>query len=979
MRNFGWAFICLFITASVQAQKPALDHTVYDGWQSIGEKAVSNNGKWIAYAVNPQQGDGVLIVKATAGATSFTLPRAYQANFSNNSRYLVARIKPFYEATRAARIKKKSPADMPKDSLLILDLEKGYEQKIADVKSYQMPEKAGNFLAYHLHKSVPSSKAEQPDSLARLQTMLKTADSLAKVADSLRNKVNEARIKGMEVMKKPSETGNTKSPKKDQVEEGTELVVRDLQSGKEWRHKLVTDYKFADFGQALVIALSRKNSDTTSKAAMLIHQLKSNQIDTIATGFVEAASFAFTEDGTKLAMLIQKDSTAKALKKFYELWLYESGKKQAGALVTRASSGVQTKQVISENLTPYFSKNGSRLYFGLAQERRVKDTSLVDFETAKLDVWNYKDDYLQPQQLVTLNAELKKSWLTVYDLKANKLIALGGDSSEIVMPSNEGDGKYAIGMSNLGMRIEQQWKMDGAVRLYTIDLSSGQRKLITPKAHRSTVRLSPTGQYTVWYDPATKNWMVHNNETGSIHVATNGINVALFDEEHDTPSDPPPHGLMGWKENDLRFYIYDKYDIWEIDPTGKKVPTMLTAGWGRKNQITIRNQNLDRDKRFISNNDVLLWQLFNNKSKGYGWMRVEMAKGFKSIDTAGLILPAIVNAPVKAKESDLLLFAKSSPEAENLYTTNLSSVQKTDGYTQVSNINPQQSQYNWFTVELHQWTMLDGKVSEGLLYKPENFDPNKKYPVIFYFYEKNADRRYDYIAPMPVRASINIAYYTSNGYLVFDPNIYYKTGQPGEDAYNAVVSAARYVASFPFADSTKMGLQGHSWGGYQIAYLITRTNMFAAAEAGAPVSNMTSAYGGIRWGTGISRQFQYEQTQSRIGATLWEKPELYLKNSPLFSADKVNTPLLMLHNDKDDAVPWYQGIEYFTALRRLGKPVWMINYNDELHGIIDRKNRKDWTIRMAQFFDHYLKGAPAPRWMSEGVPATLKGIDWGLD
>jgi dipeptidyl aminopeptidase/acylaminoacyl peptidase len=319
------------------------------------------------------------------------------------------------------------------------------------------------------------------------------------------------------------------------------------------------------------------------------------------------------------------------------------------------------------------------------------------------------------------------------------------------------------------------------------------------------------------------------------------------------------------------------------------------------------------------------------------------------------------------------------PAARDLWLTSLKEAENVITQRKISGLNPQQDQYNWFTVELHKWKMLDGKMSEGLLYKPENFDASKKYPVIFYFYEKNADRRYNYIEPMPVRASVNIAYYTSNGYLVFDPNIYYKTGQPGEDAYNSVVSAARYLSKFKFVDSTKMGLQGHSWGGYQIAYLITRTNMFAAAEAGAPVSNMTSAYGGIRWGTGISRQFQYEKTQSRLGATLWEKPDLYIKNSPLFRADKVKTPLLMLHNDKDDAVPWYQGIEYFTALRRLGKPVWMVNYNDELHGINERRNRKDWTIRMAQFFDHYLKGAPAPVWMKEGVPATLKGVNWGLD
>ena len=175
-----------------------------------------------------------------------------------------------------------------------------------------------------------------------------------------------------------------------------------------------------------------------------------------------------------------------------------------------------------------------------------------------------------------------------------------------------------------------------------------------------------------------------------------------------------------------------------------------------------------------------------------------------------------------------------------------------------------------------------------------------------------------------------------------------------------------------------MAIQGQSWGGYQVAYLVTKTNIFAAAGAGAPVSNMTSAYGGIRWGTGISRQFQYEKGQSRIGKNLWAATDAYLKNSPLFAAPKVQTPLLLMHNDKDGAVPWYQSIEYFTALKRLDKKVWLLQYNDEDHNLVERRNRKDLSIRLAQFFDHYLKGAPMPRWMSSGVPATDKGIDWGL-
>jgi len=182
-----------------------------------------------------------------------------------------------------------------------------------------------------------------------------------------------------------------------------------------------------------------------------------------------------------------------------------------------------------------------------------------------------------------------------------------------------------------------------------------------------------------------------------------------------------------------------------------------------------------------------------------------------------------------------------------------------------------------------------------------------------------------------------------------------------------------------FIDPQRMGLQGHSWGGYQVAYLLTKTGIFACAEAGAVVINMVSAYGGIRWATGLSRMFQYEHTQSRIGGTLWEKPELFIENSPLFTLDKVSTPVLILQNDSDGHVPWYQGIEFFVAMRRLNKPAWLLNYNGEPHWPVKLQNRKDFNIRMQQFFDHYLMKAPMPKWMRDGVPSVEKGILQGYE
>jgi dipeptidyl aminopeptidase/acylaminoacyl peptidase len=227
--------------------------------------------------------------------------------------------------------------------------------------------------------------------------------------------------------------------------------------------------------------------------------------------------------------------------------------------------------------------------------------------------------------------------------------------------------------------------------------------------------------------------------------------------------------------------------------------------------------------------------------------------------------------------------------------------------------------------------------------------------------------------PAPGSSSINFTFYVSRGYVVFVPDIPYEIGHPGESALDAVVPGVLSLVARGFVDPARIGVQGHSWGGYQIAWMITRTDVFAAAEAGAPVANMTSAYGGIRWGTGMSRMFQYERTQSRIGGSLWERPLLYLENSPLFAADKIRTPLLMMHNDGDTAVPWYQGIEMFVAMRRLGKEAYLINYNNDAHNPTKRANQLDIAMRQMQFFDHHLRGLSAPEWMERGIPFLQKG------
>ena len=328
-----------------------------------------------------------------------------------------------------------------------------------------------------------------------------------------------------------------------------------------------------------------------------------------------------------------------------------------------------------------------------------------------------------------------------------------------------------------------------------------------------------------------------------------------------------------------------------------------------------------------------------------------------------------------AQDSDQIIFTKQN------FTTfpDLLSTEKFKKIAVISNANPQQKNYNWGTAELVSWTSLDGIPLEGLLIKPENFDPQKKYPLLVNFYEKSSDGLNRHSIPAPGRSTINYSFYASRGYVIFLPNIHYIEGYPGQSAYNSVIPGVTSLIEKGFIDKDHIGVQGHSWGGYQIAYLVTKTYIFKCAEAGAPVPNMISAYGGIRWWTGLSRMFQYEQTQSRIGGTLWEYPLRYIENSPIFFVDKINTPLLIMHNDADGHVPWYQGIEFFVALRRLNKPAWMLNYQGEPHWPLKLQNQIDFNIRMSQYFDYYLKEAAMPKWMQTGVSALELGIHQNLE
>jgi len=913
------------ICTTALAQKKPLDHSVYDDWKSIKTVQISLDAQYILYNITPQEGDARLLITDSEGKTLWDIPRGKDGVITDNSAYAVVTISAPYAEIRQARIKKKKPEEMPKDSLAVISLSTKELVKIANVKNYKLPLEASDYLAYLVQN--PKQKK----------------DSTNKVFSTLH--------------------------------------LRNLRSGLDTAFFDVDDYEFDYAGNQLAfVRKAKKQKDSVdTQAGLYLFSIQNKLLKQISLGKGTYKNITFDQSGNQLAFTAEKNKE-KALQKPYKLYYYTPESDTANILVSISNAGMPRNWNVSGNGELRFSKNGEKLFFGIAPIPKVKDTTLVDFETAKVDIWNWKDDYLQPQQLVNLEKELKRTYLSViYPKKGTKIIPLASPELPNVKLSDDAENSYALGMTNYGRRIQSQWEGHSPEDFYLINTIDGSKRKIAENVY-GRADISPTGKYVIWYDLEKQQWNCYNIAQNSLKILNLDLPVGFGDEDNDVPSFPSPYGVAGWTTNDEEVFIYDKYDIWSFDANGTD-RQLLTNGAGRSQQISFRYEDLQpktgmeklHRSTIIETKKPFLVSAFNHINKEHGWFYINPKS--KKDPKEVIMAPYSYRHINASRDLKYFLYTKENyQESPDLY---LSKNFKNE--LKLSNINPQQTQYNWGTAELVKWTTPGGHAATGILYKPEDFDEHKQYPLIAYFYETLSDGLYSYIPPAPTPSRLNISYFVSNGYLVFAPDIKYQIGHPGKSAEEYVNSGMQELAKLPWVDGKHMGIQGQSWGGYQVAHLITRTNMYAAAWAGAPVVNMTSAYGGIRWQTGLNRQFQYEKTQSRIGTNLWDGYDLFIENSPLFHLRAVNTPVVIMANDGDGAVPWYQGIEMFTALRRLEKPVWLLNYNGEEHNLVKRQNRKDIQIREQQFFDHFLKGKPAPVWLAKGVPATLKGIDWGFD
>jgi dipeptidyl aminopeptidase/acylaminoacyl peptidase len=963
---FAVAWAGLPVGAQAPAKRP-ISYDTMDYWRAIGNpQRLSDDGQWLAYALSSQGEDGELIVRNLASGKEFKHPRGTTPQFTPDAKFLLFTIVPPKtsaddDAAGRAGGAAAEPAEgaaataAARNSAGIMALPSGQVTVVEQISTIRLAEDSSTWVALHKGRApAAGGRGGRGGAGGGRAGGGGRGGGAAATTEPPAAATTPAATTGAAQGATPA------TPAEKRKDAGSDLIIRNLATGADVTISEVNEFAWNKGGSWLAYAVS---STDAAKDGAFVRQMSDGAVRTLHTGKGHYKSFAFDEGGAQLAFLSDQAEYDKPVSP-YRVYYWKSGETTAAELVSGATRGMPQGMVVHDSAPPRrFSEDGKQLFLNTAPPPAPPADPNAKRPT-NVDLWNYKDAQLQPMQRVRATQDRNRSYRAVVHLGDKRFVQLATPDMPSVNPGTNPD--RAIGTSDLPYQQLVSWDQ-GYNDVYLVDLKNGQRRKLMEKTTQ-TPALSPGGAYLTYFDEFTGHWYSYRIADGTKVNLTERLPVKFFDEDHDTPDMPGPYAALGgWTAGDKSLLLYDQFDIWEIRPDGTNA-RMITAGEGRKQRIVFRwSRALDPELLTVPTTGPVLLSATNDTTKATGFYRTTLAS--TTAPEKVVMLDKAFGVPTKAKNADRLVFTLSRfEEFPNLWTSDANFA----GMQKVTDANPQQAEYVWGTSELVEYINADGVKLRAILTKPEGFDPSKQYPMMVYIYEGLTQGLHRYVAPN-VGTSVNVTRYVSNGYVVLQPDIIYNTGYPGEDAEKCVIPAVNTIVAKGFIDPKRIGIQGHSWGGYQITHLITRTNLFAAVQAGASVSNMISAYGGIRWGTGMSRAFQYEKTQSRIGAPPWSSPLQFIENSPIFWVEKIQTPYLTIHNDADDAVPWYQGIEFFSAMRRLGKEAYFFNYNGELHGLRNRDNMKHWTVHQDEFFDHYLLGKPKPAWMDKGVPFLERG------
>ena len=921
--------IGIYGSAPQGMRKPIIDSNTVEHWSAIGSTThkdieISDNGKFFAYEIITRPlYSNTLVIKSTVGSFKREFANANPGHFTSDGSFYIFNVN---------------------DSLHILNLKGGKDFCKSSIASWKQPKNSNNsWIAY-----------QENDNSTLVLLHLPTGNE--QKFDSVINY-------GLD------DSGQWLAFQS--IDAARTLKVISLRGKRQFYYEDVTKYSFSTSGTRLLVQ-TELQEEKSSMVNLKWVELPTGRECNMYTGENSSViSTSIDRDSRHLVFLVQEARRR-------SVWYYFDGMQKAVKGIDSESSQLAAGFEISG--VNGLSANHEYILLNLVKEQD-KRSSIKN--RATVDVWSYEDTILQCTQISNLLAD-PTYYLAIVDIESRRVMQISSPTERIKTISDN----FAVVQRDVAG--ERFWRKDyERDSIWLISFKDGTKKYLNTRS--KFIRISPREKYLLYFDDENSaNYYSYNLATGATLNITANVPAYLADDD---PYYEPRiaisnfrTGIGGWLEDDKAVLVYDNYDIWQVDLAAKIPPTNITNGYGNSNNTKLRLTRFN-NKEILEPNATLLISGFNVRSKFNGFFRKTLGKsgnpellnmGPYKVDQVEIgFLPTNAGHfnsymwPVKAKDASVWIVKRESlREAPNYFLTH-----DFRSFEPLTDLNPHK-QYKWMTNELVAFKQLDGKESTGILYKPEDFDPNKRYPVIFIIYEQFSHRLYHFPTPDYTESGfVNIPWFVSRGYLVFTPDIYFKEGVKSVSAYNCVVGAANHLSNLPFIDGGRMALSGHSKSGGFTNYVFTHTNKFAAVFEGAGVSDIISSALQLS-NEPTSNTSRLIEESERGRGSIWESRDLWLAQASILNTDKTTSPLLIFHCKDDWAVPFAQGVEMFIALRRLNKRVWMLQYDGEGHNLSVNSNRKDLTIRLEQFFNHYLKGAPPPLWMTSGIPAHLKGFEY---
>lgn len=738
--------------------------------------------------------------------------------------------------------------------------------------------------------------------------------------------------------------------------DGSDIILRDLKAGTNQLIGNVSDFSFNDAGTHLALTIDA--SEKLGNGVQLIHL--ANKSTTVldsdtesykgltwhdelnALAFMKTASDT-THDGETNHVYAFTDASKVSTKKVFDQ--------------TEMSSFPEHFKVVEFSGLEW-STDAKSLFFGIKEwemkdKDEPKDTSAVakldeDLDPTNVEVWHWKDAEIQPQQKVRMNQNKRANYLSVWHVNANSFVQLENELDEAI--SLTGDHKHSLLFDATPYEplFRESWN-----DIYVIDNKTGERTKILERLEGASS--SPDGNYVMYFRDA--NWWTYDISSDKHTNITTNIDTRFENFKSITGrEDFPPFGTGQWAENDEWVLVYDQHSVYKVWPNGKKFELIAD---GSEDEITYRQTRVSFEDNFIPKNDPIYLSKYGSVTKDRGYARVDSRNRLQNL----VYESRMINRLQKAEDTNRFVFMRqSADESPNYFFTS-----NFDKETKLTDTNPQQEEYYWADDEVISFTNDRGEVLEGRLLYPANYEEGKQYPMMTYIYELRSQTTHSY--NLPSRTSpYSMRRFSSDGYFVFEPDITYELRDPGVSAVESVVPAVQKVLETGMIDPEKVGLTGHSWGAYQTSFIITQTDIFNSAVAGAPLTNMISMYNSIYWNVGMTDAQIFEVSQGRFPDPYWMDWDKFVENSPIFNMQNTTTPLLVEFGTDDGAVDFNQGVELYTTMRRMEKPYVMLVYEGENHGLRRRENMIDYATRAFEWHDYFLLGKEPAEWILEGLP-----------